>query len=550
MRNFKIPLVRFTGILLLCAACATMDPLAARDASISSVPRFAAGHVQIPAVSLPSTSDRWAGYALTGSAYTSMQGSWTVPTVTYAPGGSAPGTQQVSSTWIGLGGNGTGDNTLVQLGTLQSVGPGGGTQYYAWYLFYGGLGQGVTPLDSAAYPVQPGDTITATISCTANCASNAVQTWQLTMNSTRWANPWRSPLVQYQDSLASAEWIIEAATVGGTISNMPNFTPVQFSNNAVNGSIPNFTSSQAIALVTASGAPIAEVTQKGASAFTVQRIGLPVIGSLPTGFVPNKCPPATMLGEMTQPPMNFQGSLSPGQVVYGLFYVTKYSQINTGAPPFKTRSYAIDIIDDLTGISKLSDYSQDLSIFFLTVDPGFYCVRIRPLAGGTIAYNFQLAAGPAGWITTPNPNAPQNLTLMDLGNLSSNLYYGTRYVWAQTHPGDANTPPVTLAPGHDYELRDWVGVAAPNQWYWFTLDAPRNLKVSFTGLYMGATVSLVDWAGNFVGATVYSNSSPLGSIIASQSYTGQLPAGNYKMHIAFTGVGSPGTRFTLEVTAQ
>ena len=147
-------------------------------------------------------------------------------------------------------------------------------------------------------------------------------------------------------------------------------------------------------------------------------------------------------------------------------------------------------------------------------------------------------------------NAPQELTLMDLGNLSSNLYYSTRYVWPQTHPGDANSPPATLAPGHVYELRDWVGVAAPNQWYRFTLDAPRNLNVNFNGLYLGATVSLLDTAGNLIGATVYSNSSPLGPILASQSYVGQLPAGNYNMRIAFSGVGSPGTRFTLDVTAQ
>jgi hypothetical protein len=239
-RRPKLPFARLTEVVLLCAACANFDPLAARDASISSAPRFASGHVQLPAASLPSTSDRWAGYALTGSSYTSMRGSWTVPAVAYAPGGSMPGAQQVSSTWIGLGGDATGDNTLVQLGTQQSVGPSGVTQYSAWYLFYAGLGQGETQLDSSTYPVRPGDTITATIACTANCAPNAVQTWQLTMNSTRWANPWRSPVVQYQDSLASAEWIMEAATVGGTISDMPNFTPVHFSNSAVNGSVPAY----------------------------------------------------------------------------------------------------------------------------------------------------------------------------------------------------------------------------------------------------------------------------------------------------------------------
>lgn len=342
---------------------------------------------------------------------------------------------------------------------------------------------------------------------------------------------------------------MEAATVGGTISDMPNFTPVFFSSSTVNGSAPNLTSSEAIALVSANGAPIAEpLPPSGAGAFTVERIGLPVTGSLPTSFIANKCPPATMLGEMTPAMMSFQGSLAPGQPTYEQFYVTKYSQMYTSAPT--QRPYAIEIVDDLTGNFKVSQYFQNGALYNLSLDPGFYCVRIRALTGEPTAYNFQLSASPAGYVTSSDPKAPQELTLMDLGNLSSNLYYGTRYVWAQTHPGPGNSPPATLAPGHVYELRDWVGVAAPDQWYRFTLDATRNVNVTFSGLYMGATVSLLDSAGNFIGATVYSNSSPLGPILVSQSYQSQLLAGNYDLHIAFTGVGSPGTRFTLEVMAQ
>ena len=293
MTSIKRSLAGLVLAVLFSAAC--MGALAPRDAPVSLVPRFAGERVQPRAGGgLPTTSDRWAGYALTGGVYTSMQGSWNVPTVSYAPGSGSGGTQN-SSTWIGIGGNGTTDNTLVQLGTLQAVNASGATQYYAWYLFYGGLGLSLTPLDSATYPINPGDAITATISCTANCTPNATQTWQLTMNSARWANPWRSPPVQYQDSLASAEWIMEAATVGSVISDMPDFTPVNFSNTAANGSVPNLTSSQAIELVSASGAPLAEpLPPSGAGAFpssvSAYRLSAPCQAALfPTNVRPPRC---------------------------------------------------------------------------------------------------------------------------------------------------------------------------------------------------------------------------------------------------------------------
>jgi hypothetical protein len=57
--------------------------------------------------------------------------SWNMPSVSYAPGGSGGGAEQTSSTWIGIGGNGPNDDTLVQLGTLQQVNSSSGTKYYA-----------------------------------------------------------------------------------------------------------------------------------------------------------------------------------------------------------------------------------------------------------------------------------------------------------------------------------------------------------------------------------------------------------------------------------
>ena len=478
-----------------------------------------------------------------------MQGSWNVPLVSYAPD-SASGAVQTSSTWIGIGGNGPNDDTLVQLGTLQAVNSSGATQYYAWYLFYGGLGVGITELDPATYPIQPEDTITATIVCSENCTPGVKQTWQLSMSSPRWANPWRSQPVQYQDSLASAEWIMEAATVGGMISGMPNFTQVNFSNARVNGSVPNFTSSEAIEL-SQNDKPVAEaLPPNGAGAFSVTRIGLPINISLPTSFVPNKCPNVAMLGELTTAMTPFQGSLTMGQEVYQQFYVTRYSQLGVEAPPQPHRPYAVEIVDDLTDSSALSDYSQNAKLYFLSLDPGYYCLRIRNLMAQSTPYNFQLSAVPAGYFTAPTMAGAMFVALMDVGNITNNLYYDPRFIWMQQHPNPGDTPSLTLTPDHVYTLRDWVGVAAPDQWYSFALDVPRTVKIAFDNLYLGATVSVVDAAGNFLGASVYENASMIGSIIPFQNYQGPLPVGTYYLHISFSMVGSPGTRFTLELTAQ
>jgi hypothetical protein len=536
--------------LLVGAAYACGGSSVPEEMTVSSPPRLAGEAIRAAVPGLPTTSDRWSGYAVTGSNYTSMQGSWNMPSVSYAPGGSGGGAEQTSSTWIGIGGNGPNDDTLVQLGTLQQVNSSGGTKYYAWYLFYGGLGMGITELDPATYPIQPGDTVTATINCTANCTPGVKQTWQLSMSSPRWAHSWQSQPVQYQDSLASTEWIMEAATVGGVISDMPNFTRVNFSNARVNGSVPSFTSSEAIGL-SQNGKPVAEaLPPSGPGAFSVTRIGLPVNVPLPTSFVPNKCPAAAMLGELTPASMPFGGSLAPGQAVYQQFYTTKYAQLGVNAPPQPHRPYAIEIVDDLTGNSALADYSQSGSLFFLSIDPGYYCLRIRNLMPQPTPYNFQLSTIPAGYFTTPTMAGAQLVTLMDLGNLSNNLYYKPRFIWMQQHPGPGDLPPLNLTAGHVYTLRDWVGVAAPDQWYRFSIDVPRSVQIAFTNLYLGATVSVVDTAGNVIGASAYENASMLGSIIPNQDYQGSLPAGTYYLHISFSGTGAPGTRFTLELTAQ
>jgi hypothetical protein len=87
-------------------------------------------------------TSNWSGYAIasyqTGHKYTSAQGTWVVPAVTW--GDTTSGTsEEYSATWVGIGGfclNALcirADRTLIQLGTSQYVSNTGTTSYFAWY---------------------------------------------------------------------------------------------------------------------------------------------------------------------------------------------------------------------------------------------------------------------------------------------------------------------------------------------------------------------------------------------------------------------------------
>src|SRR5258708_11833524 len=136
-------------------------------------------------------SNNWSGYGINGGgAYTVVEGTWIVPSVSYQSYATSPDVE-ASSTWIGIGGQ-DGDETLVQIGTMQAAAPNGDTEYFAWYEV---LPATEVPISRKQYPIKPGDTITATIQCTAACASYALWTWALTLtNAGRGPNPYTVPL--------------------------------------------------------------------------------------------------------------------------------------------------------------------------------------------------------------------------------------------------------------------------------------------------------------------------------------------------------------------
>jgi hypothetical protein len=168
-------------------------------------------------------SSNWSGYAETGT-YTAIKGSWTVPSVT----GPAPVvtttvtrvhgrlvtrttttyTNTYSSAWIGI--DGYSNSSLIQTGTEMDW-VNGQAQYNAWWEV---LPKAETPISK---PVAPGDVLSASIVKSKNSSGQFV--WTITIsdagngtNSNQWSFT-TSPA--YSGPGTSAEWIVEAPTVGG-----------------------------------------------------------------------------------------------------------------------------------------------------------------------------------------------------------------------------------------------------------------------------------------------------------------------------------------------
>lgn len=205
-------------------------------------------------------TSNWSGYAVanfsTQVAYTAAQASWTVPEVSYKNPPAVCHTMQIgrttqqictsahpsseySSSWVGIGGycenaNCTKvDNTLIQLGTEQDVFTDGATQYYAWIEMLPDFPILVAPNYpacnslSCAYPIGPGDAITASLSCASNCTPGTTQSWLLTMTDA--TRKWTfSTTVKYASTMLSAEWIQEAPSSAAGILPLADFVTASF----------------------------------------------------------------------------------------------------------------------------------------------------------------------------------------------------------------------------------------------------------------------------------------------------------------------------------
>ncbi|HZQ86571.1 MAG TPA: hypothetical protein VFA83_17120 [Acidimicrobiales bacterium] len=151
----------------------------------------------LPVRNADTSSLNWSGYAViaqSGHPITRVTQNWIVPTVSTFPVG-------FSSTWAGIGGYNSSD--LIQAGTESDT----AQTPYAWYEI---LPASETPITSGCTgdptcTVQPGDAMSVTI------ANNGGNAWTISMTNPRWT--WSLNL-NYASTLSSAEWILEAPTVG------------------------------------------------------------------------------------------------------------------------------------------------------------------------------------------------------------------------------------------------------------------------------------------------------------------------------------------------
>lgn len=155
----------------------------------------------LPLRNSTTSSLNWSGYAVTGSGIKGVAGTFVVPSAGLVPPGFA-------ATWAGIGGYNTSD--LIQAGVEENSLPSNpllGNQYTAWYEL---LPASETPISNcsgvSSCAVSPGDHVSVTIT------KGIGTTWTISLaDSGKWS--W-SKNVTYSSCGCSAEWILEAPTVG------------------------------------------------------------------------------------------------------------------------------------------------------------------------------------------------------------------------------------------------------------------------------------------------------------------------------------------------
>lgn len=139
-------------------------------------------------------STNWSGYAVTGSSFNSVKGSWTVPAAVCT--GVRASQPEYSALWVGL--DGYNSDSVEQTGTASWC---NGTQpsYYAWYEFY------PQPAYLVPFQVSPGNTITASVTYSGNAFKVTI-----TNESTKQSYSYSPTNLRSNAARSSAEWIVEA----------------------------------------------------------------------------------------------------------------------------------------------------------------------------------------------------------------------------------------------------------------------------------------------------------------------------------------------------
>lgn len=165
----------------------------------------------ISASSAEAYSSNWAGAILIGSGYTSVTGSFVVPSVTVPKGGDS--TQQYcAAAWVGIDGDTcgtailqTGVNICIQNGRITN------TAWYEWFPAAQEYWDSIT--------IKTGDTVTATVTAHSLTGGTATVTNESNGQSVTYTFTGQSAKL----CETNAEWIMEDLSGGGGLLNFADF---------------------------------------------------------------------------------------------------------------------------------------------------------------------------------------------------------------------------------------------------------------------------------------------------------------------------------------
>jgi hypothetical protein len=222
-------------------------------------------------------TSNWSGFAslLANTQYTAVSGSWTVPSVDCTRAGNSS-----SSQWVGI--DGASSDTVEQTGTYSDcAGPSGTTPTYgAWYEMLGDTavsdGAQVDIPPNGTYPaVTAGDTITASVTV------DSSDDWTLTIDDSKWMQPFITHISWSAPAEASAEWIVERpeTCIGEdcTLTSLADFGTATFTNASATAA----GTSQPIGAQALQSTPI-EMIRSGTDSTLLA--GPPSLNMLGTGF--------------------------------------------------------------------------------------------------------------------------------------------------------------------------------------------------------------------------------------------------------------------------
>jgi len=195
------------------------------------------------------TSTNWSGYVLDGGPFTSVRGTFTVPTLFTSPASGSV------AEWVGLDGDSSSNPSVLQAGVAEDYDVGSNRYLvHAWWESY------PAPPHDVPVVVNSGDRVTVKI------AETGAALWTLTLADDTTGRSYTT-VQTYTGPATSAEWIVEAPTDMRTnkVVPLPSYSDVTFTNLGVVGSEGPLTR----VVMIANGVPISEPSPLTSAGFTV-----------------------------------------------------------------------------------------------------------------------------------------------------------------------------------------------------------------------------------------------------------------------------------------